>query len=342
MIDSQSQVGIVAVGTYCPESFLSAADISRRSGVPEEVVSEKMGIRRKPVPGPNDHTNAMGLWAARDALVRAGISPSEVDVVLCTTEEWKEYPLWTAGIKLAHDLGAHRAWAIDVQMRCATTMAALKMAKALMQSDPAIKTLLIAGGYRNGDWVDYQDPTTRFLYGLGAGGGAILLRKNLGRNRLLASSVIVDGSFSLDVISPVGGTVEPLNREALEQRRNHLTCPDPAGMKERLDAVSMKNFLAVVDRALESSGHSRSDIGYLNLLHMKPSAHRSILNSLGLREDQSFYLDGYGHIGQQDQAFSIHHGLESGRLRDGMLMVMVAAGIGYAWSASVVEWGADR
>jgi 3-oxoacyl-[acyl-carrier-protein] synthase-3 len=75
---------------------------------------------------------------------------------------------------------------------------------------------------------------------------------------------------------------------------------------------------------------------------MKPSAHRSILTSLGLREDQSFYLDGYGHIGQQDQAFSIHHGLESGRLRDGMLMVMVAAGIGYAWSASVVEWGADR
>ena len=36
---------------------------------------------------------------------------------------------------------------------------------------------------------------------------------------------------------------------------------------------------------------------------------------------------------------SIQKGLELGRLRDGMVMVMVAAGIGYAWSASVVRWG---
>ena len=45
------------------------------------------------------------------------VAPEEIDVLLCTTEEWKEYPVWTAGIKLAHDLEARRAWALDVQMR---------------------------------------------------------------------------------------------------------------------------------------------------------------------------------------------------------------------------------
>jgi 3-oxoacyl-[acyl-carrier-protein] synthase-3 len=111
-------------------------------------------------------------------------------------------------------------------------------------------------------------------------------------------------------------------------------------MKERLDALSMQNFLGVVDDALAKSGFSRGDVDYLNILHMKPSAHQYILNELGLREDQSYYLSEYGHIGQQDQPLSIKLGVESGRLRDGMLMVMVAAGIGYAWSASVVRWGA--
>jgi 3-oxoacyl-[acyl-carrier-protein] synthase-3 len=72
---------------------------------------------------------------------------------------------------------------------------------------------------------------------------------------------------------------------------------------------------------------------------MKPSAHQFVLRELGLREDQSYYLGDYGHIGQHDQALSIKKGLETGRLRDGMVMVMVAAGIGYAWSASVVKWG---
>jgi 3-oxoacyl-[acyl-carrier-protein] synthase-3 len=336
---SAPPIGILSAGIYIPDSCITAAEIAERSGVPEDVVVHKMGIVRKPVAGPDEHTNAMGLWAAQDALRRAGVDPREIDLVLCTTEEWKEYPLWTAGIKLAHDLGAHRAWAIDVQARCATTMAVLKMAKAMMLGDPELDTVLIAGGYRNGDFVDYTNQRARFLFGLAAGGGAILLRKGHPKNLLLESEVVVDGSFSHDVIIPVGGTVEPITAEALAEGRNRLDCPDPEAMKRRLDAVSMDNFLRVVDRALERSGLDRSDIGYLNMLHLKPSAHRYILDELGLTEQQTTYLNEYGHIGQQDQPLSIVLGLESGRLRDGMVMVMVAAGVGYAWSASVVRWG---
>jgi 3-oxoacyl-[acyl-carrier-protein] synthase-3 len=118
----------------------------------------------------------MALWAAQDALAQTDIRPADIDVVLCTTEEWKEYPLWTAGIKLAHDLGAHRAWALDVQMRCSTTLAALKLARALMLAEPDVQTVLIAGGYRNGDLVDYANPRSRFLINLSAGGGALLLQ----------------------------------------------------------------------------------------------------------------------------------------------------------------------
>ncbi len=72
---------------------------------------------------------------------------------------------------------------------------------------------------------------------------------------------------------------------------------------------------------------------------MKRSAHRAILEALGLREDQSCYLSDLGHVGQQDQMFLIRRGLEPGRLRDGDLMVMAAAGIGYAWAAACVAWG---
>jgi 3-oxoacyl-[acyl-carrier-protein] synthase-3 len=339
MAESSTTVGIVSAGVYIPKTFITAAEIAHLSGIPEEVVADKMGIRRKPIPGPDDHTNAMALWAAQDAFAQTSIQPADVDLVLCTTEEWKEYPLWTAGIKLAYDLGARRAWAIDVQMRCATTMATLKMAKAMLLSDPDINTVLIAGGYRNGDFIDYTNPRSRFVFGLSAGGGALLLQKNYPRNHLLESAVMVDGSFSLDVIIPAGGTIEPLTAEGIAARRNKIDVPDPEGMKARLDQLSLQNFLAVIDKALAQSGLTRGDIGYLNILHMKPSAHQFVLRELGLREDQSYYLGDYGHIGQHDQALSIKKGLETGRLRDGMVMVLVSAGIGYAWSASVVKWG---
>jgi 3-oxoacyl-[acyl-carrier-protein] synthase-3 len=74
---------------------------------------------------------------------------------------------------------------------------------------------------------------------------------------------------------------------------------------------------------------------------MKRSAHEYVLRELGLREDQTVYLAETGHMGQQDQSYSIIKGIETGRLNDGDLMVMVAAGTGYAWGASVVQWGSS-
>lgn len=331
--------GIVAVGTYIPASYISGADIARLTGIPEDVIVHKFGLERKPVAGPDDHTNAMAVWAAQDALTRSGISADEIDVVLCTTEEWKEYPLWTAGIKLAYDIGAHRAWALDVQLRCSTTVAALKLARALMLADDSVNTVLIAGGYRNGDLVDYANPRSRFLINLSAGGGAMILRRGFTRNQVLSAELIVDGSFSLDVIVPVGGTVQPLTADALASGRNKLDVPDPEGMKGRLDALSMQNFLKVADMALASAGCTRAGIDYLNILHMKRSAHDFVLRELGLQDNQTSYLNQYGHIGQQDAMLSIKLGLESGNLKDGDLMLIVAAGIGYAWGASVVRWG---
>ena len=144
-------VGIVSAGIYIPEPVLTAADIARESGIPEDVIRHKFGITQKHMAGPNDHTNQMAIWAAQDCLSKTDIRPEEIDLVLCTTEEWKEYLLQTAGIKLAYEIGATRAWAIDVQMRCGTTIATLKIARDMMTADPDLNTVLIVGGYRNGD-----------------------------------------------------------------------------------------------------------------------------------------------------------------------------------------------
>lgn len=338
---SEPSIGIMAVGSYVPANFITGEEIADLTGIPARVIIDKFGIARKPTPGSDDHPNAMAVKAAQAALQKAGVDPQEIDVVLCTTEEYKEYPVWTAGIRLAYDIGATKAWALDVQMRCGTTIGALRLAKALLISDPGVNTVLIAGGYRNSDLVDYTNQRARFLINLSVGAGAILLRKNYPCNKLLSSALLSDGSFSYDVLVQAGGTVEPLTQEAIAAGRNKLDVTDPEGMKARLDALSMQNFLRVIDMALAESGYSRSDIDYLNILHMKRSAHDFVLRELGLREEQSFYLREFGHIGQQDQIISIEKGLETGRLKDGDLMVMVAAGIGYAWGASVVRWGCD-
>jgi 3-oxoacyl-[acyl-carrier-protein] synthase-3 len=64
-----------------------------------------------------------------------------------------------------------------------------------------------------------------------------------------------------------------------------------------------------------------------------------MVQDLGLKESQTIYLEDYGHIGQIDQILSLHLALQSGQVKDGSVICMLAAGIGYVWAANIIRWG---
>lgn len=330
--------GIVSTGIYIPESRMTAADIARATGGKwsEEAIIQKLGIRQKPIPGPDDGTQEMGVRASRQAIDRAGIDPGEIDLVLCIGEEWKEFPLTTSGIYIQEQVGARNAWAIDVQQRCATGIAALKIARDLMYADPAIRTVLITGGYRNGDFIDYRDPAVSFMYNLGAGAGALILRRGHAALRLKGSHIITDGSMARDVGVQYGGTVTPINASNLDEAYRSLRVFDETHMKSRLNEVSMANWQTCIRRAMEKSGFGDRQPDFLMALHFKRSMYEAMVADLGLRMDQTLYLEDYGHLGQVDQILMLHMAQEQGLLSPGQVVCLVAAGIGYAWGAQVV------
>lgn len=325
---------IAGLGIYLPQRHHTAADISAASGLPEDIVRGKMGITRKTVPGPDDHTNAMGVHAARAALADAGVGADEIDVVISMTEEHKEFPVWTSGIKTAHEIGATRAYAFDLGQKCGTAVLGLKLASDMMKAD-GVESLLIAGGYRNGDLVSYTDPNVRFLYNLAAGGGAAVVKRDGPGFEILGSAFRTDGSFSEDVIVPVGGTRAPLNGHNAGEYR--LQVPRPQGLKDRLEQKSLDNFVAVVEEACARSGVKPRDAAYAAALHMKRSAHEIVLSRLGISHDRCIYLENYGHIGQVDTLLSLKLARDQDRLKDGDICVLMAAGIGYVWNAMCVR-----
>jgi 3-oxoacyl-[acyl-carrier-protein] synthase-3 len=270
----------------------------------------------------------------------------DIDVVLCTTEEWREYLLWTTAIDLAWEIGARRAWGLDIHARCVTTIAALKLARSLMADDPTIDTILIGGGYAISHFIDLGDVNTSFLFNIGAGAGAMIVKRDWPENRVLGTHLIADGMMSRHVLVPASGSVRHPDNEAVACGEFKFRLVEPEAMKARLGEVSIPNWLACVDKALGNSGtkpdgspYQREDIDFFNMSLVKPSAHREMLQHLGLSEEQSVYISDIGHIGEQDAIINIEAGVEQGRLKPGDTMVIIAAGIGYVWGGAVVEWG---
>lgn len=334
-------VGVAAIGIYIPAQYMTAEEISvaTKGTWSPEAVREKLGINRKTIPGDNDGTQEMGARAALTAIKEYNIDPLSIDVILCFGEEWKEYPLTTSALYIQDYIKATNAWGIDVQNRCCTTIAAIQMAKDMMLGNDEINTVLIAGGYRNGDFVDFTDPNMSMMYNLGAGGGALVLQKNLGKNLLLGSHVMSDGSLARTAGVEIGGTANPITCKNIDEAKKSLRLLDPVKMKDRLNEVSMKNWYHCIDRSLEKSGLKRSDIDFLSILHMKRSAHLAMLKEFNVTEDQSIYLENYGHIGQVDQILSLKLALDEGKIKDGSIVCSIAAGIGYVWAANIIRWG---
>jgi 3-oxoacyl-[acyl-carrier-protein] synthase-3 len=110
-------------------------------------------------------------------------------------------------------------------------------------------------------------------------------------------------------------------------------------MKGGLDQVSLANFVAAARGAVERSGATLADVEYLCGIHMKPSMHRALVAGLGLDESRAAYLDDTGHMSGVDPLFALDRAARAGELRDGELVLLLAAGTGYTWAASVIRWG---
>lgn len=341
MRDIKNTIGILGTGIYIPKNRMTAKEIAKKSkGIwTEQAVIEKLGIIEKPIPGEEDGTQEMGVRAAVNAIQSTGIDPLDIDLIISIGEEWKEYPLTTTAIYIQEKIGADKAWAFDMQQRCSSTVSAIKIAKDMMIADEDINTVLIAGGYRNGDLVDYEDPSMSMMFNLGAGGGAIILHKGMTKNLVHGTHIITDGSLARDVGVLYGGTCKPITRENVDIAYKSLKIFNVEHMKTRLNEVSLNNWFECIDKAFIKSNIQKSELGYLCILHFKRSMHKQILDQLNLTEDNTTYLENYGHLGQIDQILSLHLAIQNKKVKDGTIIAMISAGIGYAWAANVISWG---
>jgi 3-oxoacyl-[acyl-carrier-protein] synthase-3 len=330
----RSRVSLAATASYLPERWMTAAEVAERSGIPETVVVEKFGLRGKHIAAADEHVSDLSVRAAETLLADAGIDRSEIDVVMYYGSTWKDYAVWQAAPWIAHRIGARNAHAVEYDDVSSGTPVALRLARDMLLAEDELQTVLLVAACRESYLLDYGDERSRFMFTSGDGAVAGLLVKDGGRNALLGCHGITDGSFSLQVKVPSGGSVSP------NGGYRFLDVADPAQMKQGLDEVSLANFVSAAEGALERSGARLADVGYLCGIHMKPSMHRALVAALGLDESRAAYLDDTGRMSGVDPLLALDRAARAGELRDGELVLLLAAGTGYTWAASVVRWGA--
>ena len=190
-------VGIRSVGSYVPDGIRDSVYISEASGIPEPVIREKFGIKQVHKAGPEDTVSAMGVKASLRAL--EDISPDELDMVVYCGSEYKDFYMFNCAARIKEDIGAKNAVAFEIHSLCSAGVYSLKILKAMMLQDESLRKVLLVSSSKEGDLINYKDTDSRFMFNFGDGAAAVVLERDLGRNVILESSMIVDGQFSTDV-----------------------------------------------------------------------------------------------------------------------------------------------
>ncbi len=333
-------VGIAGLGVYLPERVMTAEELAVASGIPAEVIRAKFGLNRKhiaDVSGKGETASMMAAEAGRRALMDAGVAPEEVDAVIYFGSMHKDYYVWLAAPRIQALVGAHRAYAFEICGTSAGLPFALKAARSMMLTDPSLRHVLLVAASTESMLLDYTNHRARFMFNFGDGAAACLLRRGHPFNVVLESAFRTDGRFAEFVRVPAGGSVLPPSHETVERRLHYFDVIDPARMKAMLDPITLEHFVRVVREAIARSGCHGPD--FLIPLHTKRSLFEALLSALGLTESQAVYLSDYGHLSAADPLLGLYLARQEGRLRDGDVVVLVSAGTGYSWGATVIRWG---
>ena len=324
-------IGLAGTASYLPERWMTAAEVAAASGIPERVVVEKFGLRGKHIAAADEHVSDLAVEAGRRLLEEHDLDPADIDTLVYYGSTWKDYAVWQAAPWIAHRLGCKNAYAIEYANVSCGTPVALRLCKNFLVAEPDLHNVLAVAASRESYLIDYENERARFMFNFGDGAVAGLLVRDSGRNEVLGSYGVTDGSLSLQVKVPSAGSAN------WNGGYRFLDVAEPELMKQRLDEVSLRNFVAAAEGALQRSGATLADVAYLCGIHMKRSMHDAIRDALGI--ERAAYLDDTGHMSGVDSLLALDRAARAGELADGDLVLLLAAGTGYTWAATVIRWG---
>lgn len=336
---TNTQIGIAGIGTYFPETIEVAADLVDTTGIPEAILQKKMGIIQRHVADEDDSISHMASEAAKAAIADAGIAPEDIKMVISHGSQYKDHIVWNSAGKIQHNIGAVNAYGFEMYALCAGAPIAINTAKSMMLADPSLDYVLLAAASKENDLIHYGNPRARFMYNFGAGGGAVVLKRDADKNIVLGASAFTDGSLSETVMLTTEPDAIGDGSEINGDIVGMLDVRNAEYMAERLGDTSLPNFKKVMREALDKSDYTFEDVNFLGITHMKRSFYDLILSEIGLTQEQAVYLDHYGHIQSVDQVLTIQLGLTQGKINAGDVLLLTGAGTGYTWSSIVVRWG---
>ena len=318
---------IIGTGSSVPKQIITNDDLAKIIDTSDEWINTRVGIKERRILNAENEPEGLLTLAAeagRSAMENAGLSPSDIDMVICSTVQG-EYVTPAMSCLISKKLGINCNKVIDMNMACCGFIFALDMADSYIIAGKVSRALIVCaeGMSRNVDW---NDRSMCVLFGDAA-----------------AAAVIEKGDKCIDIKLTSDGNVENLYMPHVVDN-----CPYSGG--ERVPSVlrmngqeiykfAVKSICNETTAILERNKIDISDVKYF-LLHQ---ANKRIIDSAmsKLKQPAEKYpcnIERYGNTSSATLPLLLDEINRGGMLASGDLLVMTVFGAGLTTASCLIKW----
>ena len=321
---------IISTGYYLPSKVLTNKDLEDIVDTTDEWIITRTGIKERRIASSDEASSDMGVKAGFMALERASIDPGEIDAVICSTIT-PDHSFPSTACLIQDKLGLKNAFAFDVSAACSGFIYALSIAESLLLSGK-INSAMVIASEKMSAITDWKDRSTCVLFGDGA--GCAILKRTESDSGILSSYMGSDGAYGDLLITPAGGSRNPVTVENVQNGEQYLQMKGDEVFK-----IAVKKMSESAIESLKRAGLTKEDVKMLIPHQANLRIIKAVQKRLKLEDDQIFIIvDKIGNVSAATVALAMAEAEEKNLLKEGDILNLVSFGAGFTWAGMVIRW----
>jgi 3-oxoacyl-[acyl-carrier-protein] synthase-3 len=322
--------GILGMGHAYPEGILTNADLEKMVDTNDEWITSRTGIKQRHKAAAHEYTSQFGTRAAQQAMERSGVSPDEIDIIICATTT-PDQILPSTGALIQAQIGANNAAGMDLFAACSGFLYGITMVDSMIRTGQ-IRYALVIGAEVLTKYVDYTDRGTCVIFGDGAG-AAVLGPVEEGKG-ILATKIRSDGRYEEQLYSPGGGTRLGTTHQTIDDGLHFFKMKG-----NELFKVAVRSMADISAEMLDRAGFTVDDVDVVIPHQANQRITDAVASRLGLSDDKVYSnIAEHGNTSSASIPIAMDECIESGRIKEGSLVLLTAFGGGVTWGGTVIRF----
>ena len=325
-----ANAGIIGMGHSYPEGILTNADLEKIVETSDEWITTRTGIKQRHKAAENEYTSQFAVKAGRQALERAGLEPTDIEIIVCATTT-PDQILPSTGAMIQAELGATNAAGMDLFAACTGFLYGLTMVESMIRTG-AIKHALVIGAEVLTKYVDYTDRGTCVIFGDGA--GAAVLGPVAEDKGILATKIMSDGRYEEQLCARGGGTKLGTSHETIDNRDHFFKMKGNEIFK-----IAVRSMADISNEMLAKAGYTVDNVDLVIPHQANQRITDAVASRLGVPEEKVYSnIAMLGNTSSASIPIALDECIQAGKVKEGSLVLMTAFGGGITWGATVVRF----